>query len=141
MDFPTELGILTCLMIFAASLWLPQIIGVANLKEEDLPDGAPDGFVRINNPHLMPPWIGRAHRAHLNLLEQAMPFAVLVLLVDRLDGFTALTYWTTIAFFWLRVAHAIGYITAWTTMPLRPLIFTAGWVCCLIMAYSVFAAI
>ncbi len=140
MTFPTELGILTCLMILAASLWIPQIVGTASLKPEDLPDTAPDGFVRINNPHLMPPWIGRAYRAHQNLLEQAIPFAVLVLLVDRMDGFTALTYWTAIAFFWLRVAHAVGYITAWTTMPLRPLIFTAGWVCCLIMAYSVFAS-
>ena len=140
MDFPTELGILTCLMIFAASLWIPQIVGQANLKPEDLPDGAPDGFVRIANPHLMPPWIGRAHRAHLNLLEQAFPFAVLVLIIDRMDGFTALTYWTAIAFFWLRIAHAVGMITGVALMPLRPLIFTAGWLCCLIMAYSVFAA-
>ena len=140
MTFPTELGILACLMILAASLWLPQIIGTARLKPGDLPEGAPDGFVRITDPHLMPDWIGRAYRAHQNLLEQAIPFAILVLLVDRFDGFTALTYWTAIAFFWLRVAHAVGYITAWATMPLRPLIFTAGWLCCLIMAYAVFAA-
>ncbi len=140
MELPTELGILTFLMILAASLWLPQIIGVANLKEGTLPDDAPDGFTRIHNMHLMPDWIGRAHRAHMNLLEQGIPFAVLVLLVDRLDGFTALTYWTAIAFFWLRVAHAIGYITGLAQMPLRPLIFTAGWLCTLIMAYAAFAA-
>jgi len=140
MDFPTELGILTCLMIFAASLWIPQIVGTTRIKPEDWPKDAPDGFVQINNPHKMPAWIGRAHRAHLNLLEQAMPFAVLVLLVDRMDGFTALTYWTAIAFFWLRVIHAIGYIPAWARLPLRPLIFTAGWICVLIMAYAVFAA-
>jgi len=140
MDFPTELGILTCLMILAASLWMPQIIGVSNLKDGTLPDDAPDGFVRIHNMHLMPAWIGRAHRAHMNLLEQAIPFAVLVLIIDRMDGFTALTYWTAIVFFWLRIAHAIGMITGWALMPVRPLIFTAGYVCCLIMAYSVFAA-
>lgn len=138
--FPTELGILTCLMILAASLWLPQIIGTAQIKPEDWPNGAPDGFERIINPHLMPAWIGRAHRAHLNLLEQAFPFAVLVLLIDRLGGFTALTYWTAIVFFWLRVAHAIGMITGVARMPVRPILFTAGWICCLIMAYSVFAA-
>jgi len=140
MDFPTELGILTCLMIFAASLWIPFIVGSANLKDGDLPEGAPDGFIRPHNIHLMPDWIARAFRAHMNLLEQAFPFAVLVLIIDRLDGFTALTYWTAIAFFWLRVAHAIGYISGLALMPARPLIFTAGWVCTLIMAYSVFAA-
>lgn len=138
--FPTELGILTCLMIFAASLWLPQVIGVANLPDGTLPDDAPDGFTRIHNMHLMPPWIGRANRAHMNLLEQGIPFAVLVLLIDRLDGFTALTYWTAIAFFWIRVAHAVGYITGKAGMPLRPILFTTGWVCVLIMAYAVFAA-
>ena len=82
----------------------------------------------------------RAHRAHLNLLEQAIPLAVLVLLLDRLDGFTALTYWTAIAFFWLRVIHAAGMITGYARMPLRPIVFTLGWICCLIMAYAVFAA-
>lgn len=135
--FPTELGILTCLAIFAASLWIPYIVGVAQLPETE---GVPDGFIRPANPHLLPEWIHRAHRAHLNLLEQLVPFAILVFLVDRMDGFTALTYWTAIAFFWLRVAHAVGYIAGWATMPLRPIIFTAGWVCCLIMAYAVFAA-
>ncbi|MCF6443866.1 MAPEG family protein [Nereida sp. MMG025] len=139
-SFPTELGILTCLMILAASLWIPYIIGVNTADDTALPADHPDGFVRVGNHRNHRAWVGRAYRAHMNLLEQAVPFAILVLLVDRLDGFTALTYWTAIAFFWLRVAHAIGYITAWATMPLRPLIFVAGWLCCLIMAYSVFAA-
>lgn len=138
--FSTEIGVLTCLMVLAASLWIPQIVGTARLKPQDLPDGAPDGFVRINNPHLMPAWIGRAHRAHMNLLEQGIPFAVLVLILAQMDGFTALTYWTAIAFFWIRVAHALGYITAWAQMPARPILFTAGWICVLIMAYAVFAS-
>jgi uncharacterized MAPEG superfamily protein len=140
MEFPTELGILTCLMILAASLWIPYIVGVNTVPEGSLPADAPDGFSRIADPALHRPWVGRAYRAHQNLLEQAMPFAVLVLLVDRMDGFTTLTYWTAIAFFWLRVAHAFGYITGRANLPLRPLIFLGGWLCCLSMAYSVFAA-
>ncbi len=135
--FPTELGVLTCLAILAASMWMPYVIGVSKLPQVE---GAPDGFIRPANPHLLPEWIHRAHRAHLNLLEQLVPFAILVFLVDRMDGFTALTYWTAIVFFGLRVAHAVGYITAWARMPLRPLIFTGGWICCAIMAYAVFAA-
>jgi len=40
----------------------------------------------------------------------------------------------------LRIAHAVGYITAWAQMPLRPILFTGGWVCCLIMGYAFLAA-
>ena len=141
MDFPTELGILTCLRLFAASLWIPYIVGVTTAPEGSIPADAPDGFILIGQPRVQRPWVQRAYRAHLNLLEQLVPFALLVFLVDRVDGFTTLTYWTAIAFFWLRVAHAVGYITGWAALPLRPLIFTAGWVCCLIMGYAVFAAI
>lgn len=138
--FPTELGILTYLAILAASLWIPYIVGVNTVPEGSMPADAPDGFVRIGQPWLHRPWVQRAYRAHLNLLEQLVPFALLVLILDRVDGFTALTYWTTIAFFWLRVAHAVGYITGWAALPLRPILFSAGWICCLIMAYAVFAA-
>lgn len=138
--FPTELGILTCLGLLAASLWIPYIVGVNTAPAGSLPADAPDGFQRIAQPRLQRPWVQRAYRAHLNLLEQLVPFALLVLLVDRMDGFTTLTYWTCIAFFWLRVAHAIGYITGWAGLPARPLIFVAGWVCCLTMGYAVFAA-
>jgi len=69
-----------------------------------------------------------------------VPFAILVLIIDRVDGFTTLTYWTAIAFFWLRIAHAVGMITGKARMPVRPMIFNFGWVCCLIMGYAVFAA-
>ncbi|MEM7522059.1 MAG: MAPEG family protein [Pseudomonadota bacterium] len=135
---PTELGILACLAILAATLWVPYIVGVNTAPEGSLPEDAPDGFVRIANPSLHRPWVQRAYRAHLNLLEQALPFAILVLLLDRVDGFTALTFWTAIAFFWLRVAHAVGYITGWAGLPLRPIIFVAGYACCLLMAFAFF---
>ena len=130
----TELGILTCLMIFAASMWIPYVIGITSDPSKE------DAFERPADIRNLRPWVQRAHRAHLNLLEQGLPFAVLVLLVDRLDGFSALTYWTSIAFFWLRVAHAGGQISGIAKEPLRPIIFTAGWICVLIMAYAVFAA-
>jgi len=136
MNFPTELGVLTCLMILAASLWMPYIVGTARLPG----DPRQKGFQRPTDLTSLPAWIHRSHRAHLNLLEQAMPFAVLVLLVDRLEGFTALTYWTAIAFFWIRVGHGLGMITGVAGMPIRPILFTAGWVCCMVTAYAVFAA-
>jgi len=134
MEFPTELGILTCLMILTASMWIPYVIGIATdpSKEEAFHTPA-----QISN---LRPWVQRAQRAHLNLIEQAVPFAVLVLIVHSFNGFTALTYWTAIAFFWIRVAHAAGMISGIAKEPLRPILFTAGWICTLIMAYAVFAA-
>lgn len=132
---PTELGVLTCLMLLAASLWIPYIVGM----NKHLPEGV-NTFQRPYDGADLPDWVKRANRAHLNLLEQSLPFAVIILILYAADGFTTLTYWTAIAFFWLRVAHAVGMITGFTQMPLRPIIFTAGWICILILGVSAFIA-
>lgn len=132
---PTEMGVLTSLMLLAASLWIPYIVGV----NKHLPESV-NNFQRPRGDGDLPDWVARANRAHLNLLEQGLPFAILILVLHAADGFTALTYWTAIAFFWLRVAHAIGMITGYAQMPIRPLIFTAGWVCIMILGVSAFIA-
>ena len=132
--------ILGVLAVLAASLWIPFVVGVNMTPEASVPEDAPDGFVRPIDVSLERPWVQRAYRAHLNLLEQLMPFGILVLLIDRADGFSALTWWTSVAFLVLRLAHAVGYITAWARLPGRPIIFTAGWVCCLLMGWAFFAA-
>lgn len=132
---PTEMGVLVSLMMLAASLWIPYIVGM----NKHLPDGV-NNFQRPYDGSGLPDWVTRANRAHLNLLEQALPFAIIILVLHAADGFTALTYWTAIVFFWLRVAHAVGMITGHAQMPLRPLIFTAGWVCVIILGVSAFIA-
>ncbi|WP_299729914.1 MAPEG family protein [uncultured Tateyamaria sp.] len=137
---PIELTILAGLAVMAASLWMPYIIGAATAPPGSLPADAPDGFILPPDPNVHRPWVRRAYRAHLNLLEQSVPFAILVLLVDRADGFSALTLWASVAFLILRIAHAIGYITGTTRFPARPLIFTGGWICCLVMAWALFTA-
>ena len=134
MEFPTELGVLTCLMILAASMWIPYVVGIVTDPSNE------EAFERPADIRNLRPWVQRAHRAHLNLLEQAMPFAVLVLILHVIDGFTSLTYWAAIAFFWIRVVHAAGMISGVTKEPWRPMIFSLGWICVMIMAYAVFAA-
>lgn len=130
---PAELVLLALLALFAASLWIPYIVGVNTAPAGSIPADAPDGFFRPADMRVQRPWVQRAYRAHLNLLEQSVPFAILLLLVDRMDGFSPLTLWTTVGFVALRVAHAVGYITGTARFPVRPAIFTAGWVCCLIL--------
>ena len=134
-DFPTELVVLTCLMLLAASLWIPYIVGMNKNARVGV-----NSFQRPASDEGLPDWVARANRAHLNLLEQAVPFAILILILNAIDGFTALTYWTAIAFFWLRVAHAVGMITGAAQMPIRPMIFVSGYVCTIILAVSIFTA-
>jgi uncharacterized MAPEG superfamily protein len=134
----TELFWLMLTAILASSLWLPFIIGVNTTPYEGARDDE-NPFVRPPELKRMKPWVHRANRAHQNLLEQFLPFAVIVLIGYVLKVSTPITVWCAIAFFWLRVAHAIGMITAWARLPLRPIIFTAGWVVTMIYAWQVFA--
>jgi uncharacterized MAPEG superfamily protein len=133
----TDLFWLMLTALLAASLWIPFIVGVNTTPYADAADH--DFFVNPPDHHKMVPWVHRAFRAQQNLLEQFMPYAVIVLLGHMLGVQTAITAWCTILFFWLRVAHAVGMITAWARMPARPAIFTAGWIVILVHAWQVVA--
>ncbi|MEO0991940.1 MAG: MAPEG family protein, partial [Pseudomonadota bacterium] len=61
-----ELFWLTLTAILAASLWIPFIVGV-NMNPVD----GQDNFLRPPDLTAYPDWVHRAHRAHLNLIEQA----------------------------------------------------------------------
>ena len=137
---PVEILLLGVLALMAASLWIPFIVGVNSAPEGSIPADAPDGFHLPADFRAQRPWVQRAYRAHLNMLEQAVPFALLVLLVDRVEGFSPLTLWTCVAFVVLRLAHAVGYITGAAGFPVRPILFTGGWVCCVLMAVALFTA-
>lgn len=131
-----ELFWLTLTAVLAASLWIPFIVGVNMLPTRE---GTPDSFVVPPDPLKLPPWIARSYRAHQNLLEQLMPFAVIVLIGHTVEVSNRITELCVIGFFWLRVAHATGMITAWARLPVRPLIFTAGWLVTMIYAWQVLA--
>lgn len=134
-NLPIELVIVILLALVAASLWIPYIVGVNMHPQKGI-----DDFARPPDLNGFPEWVHRAHRAHLNLLEQLLPFSILVLVIDRLNGFSALTYWTALTFLVVRLAHAAGMISGFARFPSRPLLFTVGWVCCLVMGYAALAA-
>ncbi|MEL6645766.1 MAG: MAPEG family protein [Pseudomonadota bacterium] len=129
-----EMIYLTLTALLAASLWIPFIVGVNTQTVKDMSD-----FTRPPDLSDLPPWIHRAWRAHLNLVEQFLPFAVIVLIAHLQGVSTGVTVWASVAFFWLRVAHAAGMITGMARFPLRPVIFTAGWVCILLIGWQVLA--
>src|ERR1700677_639332 len=129
----TELKWLVFTALLAGSLWMPFIVGVnvSNFEgKERLFDRPPDHSK-------MDPWVHRSVRAHQNLLEQLLPFAIVVI-AGAISGVTnSVTVACSIIFFWLRVAHAIGMISGLARFPVRPMIYFAGWVVMLVYAWQV----
>lgn len=129
----TELFWLLLTAILAASLWIPYIIGVNTAAHE----GKESEFIRPPDHSKMPAWVHRSHRAHLNLLEQFLPFAVIVIIGHLLGVSSIVTVWCSILFFWLRVLHAVGMISGKARFPVRPTIFTLGWLVTMVFAWQV----
>lgn len=131
----TELTWLMMTAILAASLWIPYIVGI-NVTTFD---GQKTIFERPPDQSKMPAWVHRSYRAHQNLLEQFLPFAVIVLMAHMLKVSTPVTRWCVILFFWLRVVHAIGMISGKARLPVRPLIYLTGWFVILVLCWTVWS--
>lgn len=130
-----ELTYLVLVALLAASMWIPYIVGV-NMH----PQAGVDDFARPPALSGFPPWVHRAHRAHLNLIEAAMPFAAAILVAHLAEVSTWVTVWAAAAFFWLRVAHAAGMVSGVARFPVRPLIFTLSWLCTVAICAQVLLA-
>jgi uncharacterized MAPEG superfamily protein len=128
-----ELKWLVYTALLAGSLWIPFIVGV---NVTDYP-GKEQQFIRPPDHGKMKPWVHRSLRAHQNLLEQFVPFAIIVLVGAVTRVSTPVTVACSIAFFWLRVAHAIGMISGLARLPLRPAIYLAAWIVMLVFAWQV----
>ena len=75
---------------------------------------------RENLPEMMG-WAGRAQRAHRNMLENLILFAVLVLVAHVVGVRNGMTVLGAQLFFWGRVAHAAIYLAG------IPWLRTAAW--------------
>lgn len=123
MTLTIELQLLLATALLGASLWIPYIVGVNTTAYA----GEEDAFARPPDHRLMQPWVHRAHRAHLNMLEQFTPYAVVVIVGALLNVSNAWTVGCAGAFLVLRAVHAWGMIGGWARFPLRPTVFSAGW--------------
>ena len=130
----TDMLFLTYTAMLLACLWIPYIVGVNLAEREPGPD-----FIRPPDLSTLPAWVHRAHRAHLNLLEQFVPFAVLVVIAHLLEVSTPVLTWAVVAFFWLRVVHAVGMISGLARFPVRPIIFSSAWIAILVIAWQIIA--
>lgn len=116
-----DLKYLAFTAILTASLWIPYIVC----------QSMTNGLLTTPNyldpaPRPVPLWGKRADRAYLNAVESFAPFAALVIVVHLAGKANAMTAFWAMAFFWLRLAHAVVYLLG---IPyLRTLIFTLGYV-------------
>jgi len=74
------------------------------------PGGLAWGFGNRADPLDVAPWVRRAERAHMNLIENLAPFAILVLVAHVAGKANATTATGATLFFWGRVAHAALYV-------------------------------
>jgi uncharacterized MAPEG superfamily protein len=125
-----ELKYLAFTAVLTAALWIPYIVCQVTTN----------GFLSGENyvdptPRPVPLWGQRANRAHINAVETFAPFAALVLIAHVAGKESAMTAFWTMAFFWLRLAHAAVY---WFAVPfVRTLVFTLGFVAVCGLAWSV----
>ena len=116
----TDLMMLAWSAALCALLWVPYIlarIGAWGLVDTvGYPDSPPD----------VPVWSARIKKAHANLVENLLPFGVLVLVAHVGGMANESTALDATLFFWSRVAHAIVYTVGipW----LRTVAFFGGFV-------------
>jgi uncharacterized MAPEG superfamily protein len=117
----TDLKYLAFTAILTASLWIPYIVCQVTTNGPLQPQNYIDPA-----PRPLPPWGKRADRAYINAVENFAPFAALVIAVQLAGKANETTAFWAMAFFWLRLAHAVVYLLG---IPyLRTVIFTLGYV-------------
>jgi uncharacterized MAPEG superfamily protein len=75
-----------------------------------VPGGLAWAFGNRDTALAVPAWTSRAERAHQNLVENLVPFAILVLVAHVAGKANATTALGATLFFWGRVGHAVSYI-------------------------------
>jgi uncharacterized MAPEG superfamily protein len=96
------------LLVWSVALTLLQVAIAASGTV--LTVGLVDGVGNRDNMPVFVGWVGRAHRAHRNMLESLLLFGVLVLIAQALGKFNAMTLLGAQLFFWGRVAYAVIYL-------------------------------
>ncbi len=122
----TELTYLAWSAFLCIVLWLPYVL--ERVQSQGL-------VTTLNYPERPPTpaaWAQRAHRAHLNMVENLPAFAVLVIIAHLTDVNAATG---AALFFWARLLHAVVHIMG---IPyIRTLAFAASWIGLLIIFFSV----
>ena len=115
----TELRLLTYTALISLLVWVPYILSEIKTRGLARAVGYPSGVVDD-----LPAWAQRCHRAHMNLVENIGPFAILVLVAHVMGINNAMTVLGAQLFFWARIVQ-IGVMIAGISW-VRTLAFAAG---------------
>jgi uncharacterized MAPEG superfamily protein len=95
-----ELRLLTYTAFLSLIVWIPYILAGIQVRGLGRSVRYPSGVTED-----LPAWAQRAHRAHMNLVENLAPFAVLVLVADAIGVSNAATVLGAQLFFWARIVQ------------------------------------
>ena len=115
----TELRLLTYTALISLLVWVPYILSEIKVRGLGRAVGYPSGVVDD-----LPAWAQRTHRAHMNLVENIGPFAVLVLVAYVLGISNGMTVLGVHLFFWSRIVQIVVMIAGISWV--RTLAFAAG---------------
>jgi uncharacterized MAPEG superfamily protein len=97
------------MLVYSALLCVSiPVLGVTKVLM--MPGGPAWGFGNRDDSFVVPDWVNRARRAHLNMVENLVPFACLVLVAHVSGNANETTALGAQVFFVSRVAHAAIYI-------------------------------
>ena len=125
-----ELRYLAYTALLSLLLWIPYIVSEIGTRGLSRAVGYPTGFYDD-----LPAWAQRCHRAHMNLVENLVPFAALVLIAHVAGVASDLTALGARLFFWARIAQTVVHIAGipW----LRTLAFAVGWIGNLLIFWAI----
>jgi uncharacterized MAPEG superfamily protein len=113
-------AVLTVVLVVIAVLGATQQMGLVTLA------GNREGLPELTG------WAGRAQRAHRNMLESLVLFAILVFAAHVANAANSVTALGAAIFFWARIAHAVLYIAG------VPWLRTLSWLASIIGLFLIF---
>jgi uncharacterized MAPEG superfamily protein len=119
----TELFYLLFTAILTGVLWIPVVIGYVLSRGPLKPS---DYKVASTAP--LPHWVNRANRAHVNAVENLVPFATVVLIAHAAGVSTSITQISAAVYFFARAAHAVVHVSGFSLFRARTVLFTVAWV-------------
>lgn len=125
----TDLTMLAWSALLCLVLAVPYTIGLIGILGLPTLAGNRENFPTVEG------WIGRAKRAHTNMIENLLPFAALVLVAHAAGKADAMTALGAQLFFWARLAHAVVYIAGYAWVR------TAAYAAALVGMVMIFLAI
>ena len=100
----TDLAMLVWSSVLCVLLFLPYVLA------RTMTWGLIDTVGYPANPPPLAPWAQRAYRAHLNMVENLVPFTALVFVAHQVGAVNDVVALGAQIFFWSRIVHAAVFI-------------------------------